>query len=57
MVLREKEELELYYNSKYEPILRVLRDSPLTVSEITERYNVISDKKRKEGTIYLFLKD
>jgi len=57
MVLREKEELELYYNSKYETILRVLRDSPLTVSEITERYNVISDKKRKEGTIYLFLKD
>ena len=56
-VLREKEELELYYNSKYEPIIRVLRESPLTVAEITDQYNVISDKKRKEGTIYLFLKD
>ena len=56
-ILREKEELELYYNSKCEPIIRVLRDSPLTVSEITKRYNVISEKKRKEGTIYLFLKE
>ncbi|MHA1401373.1 MAG: hypothetical protein ACTSQE_13575 [Candidatus Heimdallarchaeaceae archaeon] len=72
MVILDEKQRELIRDQQYNPITRVLREGPLTVQQITERYNnlikkeckivdqgeeEIEKRQRSEKSIYRYLKD
>ena len=71
-VIEDRDLLEFFEDSSYNPVLTALRKGPMTVKEITEKYNEIVKKKaikldipkdafekmkRSEKTIYRYIKD
>ena len=71
-VISDEKIIKMLSDPVYEPIIVVLREGPLTVNELTKRYNAFVDKrgsnlglspkvlekeKKSEMTIYRYLKD
>ena len=71
-IVRDEEIYKMLYDPVYEPIIVVLREGPMTIEEITARYNdyveiqgrtnnlsaeVIEKNKKSEMTIYRYIKD
>lgn len=71
-VIKDEKIYKMLSDPVYEPIIIVLREGPLTVNELTKRYNAFVDKrgtdlglspevlkkeKKSEMTIYRYLKD
>ena len=71
-VITDEKTIKMLSDPVYEPIIVVLREGPLTVNELTKRYNAFVDKrgtnlglspkvlekeKKSEMTIYRYLKD
>jgi hypothetical protein len=47
---------ELLRHPKYEPILNALKEGPLTVEELEEKYNKIAKSPKSAKTLYRYLK-
>ena len=56
-IIRDEKKLGMFVNPNFNPIFRVLQGGPLTLPEITEKYNEIAEKPKKQITISLYLKD
>ncbi len=71
-IVRDDEVYQVLFDPVYEPIFVILRDGPMTIDEITVRYNdyvelqgreknldpeVIEKSKKSEMTIYRYVKD
>ncbi|MCE7742839.1 MAG: hypothetical protein GOP50_10330 [Candidatus Heimdallarchaeota archaeon] len=46
-IVKEREKVEMFYDQGYWPILVILRDGHLTVREMTEKSNILIEKKVK----------
>ena len=44
-IVKEREKVEMFYDQGYWPILVILREGPLTVREMTEKSNILIEKK------------
>ncbi len=44
-IVKEREKVEMFYDQGYWPILVILREGPLTVKEMTEKSNILIEKK------------
>ncbi len=71
-IVRDREVYNILFDSVYEPIIIILREGPMTIEEITIRYNqyveiqgqtknldsdAIEKSKKSEMTIYRYVKD
>lgn len=56
-IIKDKKKIAMFENSKYNPIFSVLQEGALTLPEITEKYNEIAKKPKKQITISLYLKE
>ena len=61
MVIDQKKQFDLLYHpkheKKYSPVLRVLREGPLTLKELEYKYNAVVDEPKKKNTIYSYVQD
>lgn len=72
MIVRDEEVYKVLFDPVYEPIIVVLREGPMTIDEITIRYNeyvekqgrinnldsvAIEKSKKSEMTVYRYVKD
>ena len=56
-VIRDEEVAKMIMDDLYFPILKVLRNGPMTVKEIEEEYNKIAKTPKSDKTIYRYLKN
>jgi hypothetical protein len=56
-IVRQQSKFDLVTDPKYTPILITLREKPLPIKEIVDGYNRISEKTRKQTSIYNYLQD
>ncbi len=56
-IVRDQFKFDLVTDPKYTPILIALRAKPLPIKDIVDGYNRISDKTRKQTSIYNYLQD
>jgi predicted transcriptional regulator len=55
-VIQDEDTAKMVMDDLYFPILVVLRNGPMTVKEIEEKYNEIAKNKKSDKTIYRYLK-
>ncbi len=56
-VLEDEEVIKKLFDKNMEPIIIVLREGPLTIKELVEKYNEIAEENKSEMTIYRYVKD
>ncbi len=57
MVIDDKGTIDKLFEENYEPIIIVLREGPMTIKELVEKYNQIAKEPKSEMTIYRYVKD
>lgn len=61
VVIDQKKQFDLLFLpknvQKFTPILRILRDGPLTLKELEYKYNAIADEPKKKNTIYSYVQE
>ncbi len=57
MVIRDEETVEKLFDKNYEPIIIILREGPMTIKELVEKYNELASEPKSEMTIYRYLKE
>jgi hypothetical protein len=56
-VIEDKETIDLLFEENYEPIIIVLREGPLTIKELVQKYNEIAKEPKSEMTVYRYVKE
>ena len=54
-VIKDEETYRLLSDQKYSPIFEALNSGPLTIKELVEEYNKISETPKKQTSIYNYL--
>ncbi|MHA1667556.1 MAG: hypothetical protein ACTSX6_02565 [Candidatus Heimdallarchaeaceae archaeon] len=55
--IKEPAQMDVLFNSNYEPIIIALREGHLTFKEIVKRYSELSEQERSDVSIHRYLKD
>lgn len=56
-VIRDEAVISKLSDKNMEPIIIVLREGPLTIKELVEKYNQIAEEPKSEMTIYRYVKE
>ncbi len=56
-VIRDEDLTRKLSDPNIEPIIILLRESPLTIKELVEKYNLMAEDPKSEMTIYRYVKD
>ncbi len=56
-VIRDEAVISKLFDKNMEPIIIVLREGPLTIKELVEKYNQIAEEPKSEMTIYRYVKE
>jgi len=56
-VIKDEAVISKLFDKNMEPIIIVLRDGPLTIKELVEKYNQIAEEPKSEMTIYRYVKE
>ena len=56
-VITDKETTARLYDKNFEPIIIVLREGPLTIKELVDKYNQIAEEQKSEMTVYRYVKE
>ncbi|MHA1408572.1 MAG: hypothetical protein ACTSSG_14495 [Candidatus Heimdallarchaeaceae archaeon] len=57
LFIKEPAQMDVLFNSNYEPIIITLREGHLTFKEIVERYSELSERERSDVSIHRYLKE
>ena len=56
-VIRDQAVISKLFDKNLEPIIIVLREGPLTIKELVDKYNEIAEESKSEMTIYRYVKE